>query len=73
MVLFDTSYKERLAWTSPNAPVGLFNARDSVSDYIFAHYQKCEGPITNQYWTFLLMVRKDQPCVSKAQEYESTR
>jgi 4-amino-4-deoxy-L-arabinose transferase-like glycosyltransferase len=73
VVLFDTSYKERLAWTSPNARMGVFNAHDSVSDYILAHYQKCEGPITNQYWSFLLMVRKDQPCGSKAQEYESTR
>jgi 4-amino-4-deoxy-L-arabinose transferase-like glycosyltransferase len=73
VVLFDTSYKERLAWTSPNAPIGLFKGHDSLPDYIFAHYQKCEGPIANQYWTFLLMVRKDQPCVSKAQQYEGTR
>jgi 4-amino-4-deoxy-L-arabinose transferase-like glycosyltransferase len=68
VILFDTTYNERLAWTSPNAPASLFSAADPVADYIFSHYRKCEGPIANQYWTFLLMVRKDQPCGSETEK-----
>jgi hypothetical protein len=67
VVLLDTTFFERLAWISPKAPKNLIAANDPVMDYIFENYRKCEGPIANQYWTFLLMVRKDQPCGSEAE------
>jgi hypothetical protein len=64
VVLFDTTFYERLAWISPNAPKNLSAAKDPLEEYIFAHYRTCGGPITNQYWTFLVMIRNDQPCIS---------
>jgi hypothetical protein len=67
VVLFETSFIEKLARTSPNTPLSLLAARDPVADYIFQHYRTCAGPMQNQYWTFLFMVRKDLPCASKVQ------
>jgi hypothetical protein len=37
-------------------------SRDPVQDFIFAHYRSCAAPMTNQYWRFLFMVRKDLSC-----------
>jgi hypothetical protein len=64
VILLDTTFYERFAWISPNAPKNLSAAKDPLEEYIFAHYRTCGGPITNQYWTFLVMIRNDQPCIS---------
>ena len=62
IVLFETSVTEKLSWTSPDTPLALLAAKDPVEEYILAHYQKCAGPISNDYWRFLFMIRKDLPC-----------
>jgi hypothetical protein len=62
VVLFETSVAEKLARTSPNTPLKLFAAKDPLQEYIFLHYRTCAGPMHNQYWTFLFMIRKDLPC-----------
>jgi 4-amino-4-deoxy-L-arabinose transferase-like glycosyltransferase len=72
VVLFETSVAEKLAWTSPDTPLQLAAARDPVAEYIFTHYRVCAGPMTNQYWRFLFMVRKDLPCTANTARYEST-
>jgi hypothetical protein len=62
IVLFETSVAEKLVWTSPDTPLQLMASRDPVQDFIFAHYRSCAAPMTNQYWRFLFMVRKDLSC-----------
>jgi len=37
IVLFETSVREKLAWTSPETPLQLLAAKDPVEDYILAH------------------------------------
>ena len=72
VVLFETSVAEKLAWTSPDTPLPLAAAKDPVTEYIFANYHVCAGPMTNQYWRFLFMVRKDSPCPAAKAGNEST-
>jgi hypothetical protein len=62
IVLFETSVAKKLVWTSPDTPLELIGRRDPVQDFVFTHYRPCAGPMTNQYWRFLLMARKDVPC-----------
>jgi Dolichyl-phosphate-mannose-protein mannosyltransferase len=62
VVLFETSITEKLAWTSPETPLQLLAAKDPVQDYILAHYRRCAGPMTNSYWRFEFMMRKDLSC-----------
>ena len=62
VVLFETSFREKLSWSWPNTPLDLVAARDPVEDYIFAHYRPCSAPMENGYWRFVFMVRKDLPC-----------
>ena len=62
VVLFEISSAEKLVWTSPDTPLGILAARDPLQGYIFQHYRICSPPITDQYWRFLFMVRKDLPC-----------
>lgn len=62
VVLFETSFREKLSWTSPETPLSLMVAKDPVEDYIFSRYRACSPVLSNSYWRFLFMVRKDQPC-----------
>lgn len=64
VVLFETSVMEKLSWTSPDTPLELLAAKDPIEEYIFEHYQRCAGPLSNGYWRFLIMVRKDLPCLA---------
>jgi hypothetical protein len=66
VVLFETSVMEKLSWTSPDTPLELLAAKDPIEEYIFQHYQRCAGPMSNGYWRFLIMVRKDLPCPAKS-------
>jgi len=62
VVLFETSFREKLSWSWPNTPLEIVAARDPIEDYIFAHYRPCSAPMENGYWRFVFMVRKDLPC-----------
>ena len=62
VVLFETSVAENRVLTSPETPLKLFAGKDPVEEYIFRQYRTCAGPMKNQYWTFLFMVRRDIPC-----------
>jgi Dolichyl-phosphate-mannose-protein mannosyltransferase len=62
VVLFETSFREKLSWTSPQTPLNLIAAKDPIEDYIFSAYRPCSPVLSNSYWRFLFMVRKDQPC-----------
>jgi len=64
VVLFETSVTEKLAWTSPETPLQLLGARDPVESYILAHYRRCTGSMSNSYWRFEFMMRKDLSCPS---------
>jgi len=67
VVLFETSFSEKLSWSWHNTPIEIVAAKDPVEDYIFAHYRPCSGPMENGYWRFVFMVRKDLPCPDRAE------
>ncbi len=61
VALFTPSFRDFIAVSWPNTPLGVIASRDPVADYIVAHYRVCKilNSGSSIYW---FMLRKDLPC-----------
>ncbi len=66
VVLFETSFYDKIPMGWPDTPVQVMTARDPIENYIFAHYRPCGAPASNGFWRFQFMVRKELPCPESA-------
>jgi dolichyl-phosphate-mannose-protein mannosyltransferase len=64
LVIFETSFADKIPLGWPNTPKDRIAANDPVADYIRAHYQPCAALSPNDFWHFTSMVRNDLSCPS---------
>jgi 4-amino-4-deoxy-L-arabinose transferase-like glycosyltransferase len=62
VVLFESSFAEKIPHSWPGTPVTAIATHDPVADYILREYRSCAILQSPSDWRFLFMVRKDLTC-----------
>jgi hypothetical protein len=62
VLLFETTFQQKIALAWPSTPSQTLKARDPVEDYVLGHYRPCSTLVANGFWHFVAMVPKEGTC-----------
>jgi hypothetical protein len=62
IILMEPSFREKIVAGFPSASSATLAAQDPVADYIATHYHACTSLSSQNFWRFLVMLRRDLKC-----------